>query len=401
LNQVDGYFSIVEEKLGQATGILQEKELDLWLTFVRETDQVKDPCVDLILGLGLTWQSALMISRSGERIAIVGRYDADNVINSGCYTQVIGYDQSIRGPLLEQLTRLAPDRVALNYSENDPSADGLTHGMFRLLSSMLADTKLAEGLVSAEHVIAALRGRKSPSEIERIRGAVQATEEILQQVRGMARPGMTEREVADFVRQQLAERGFGPGWGADHCPTLSAGPDAPPGHRMPGDFEIQPGTLLQIDFGVERQAYVADLQRTMYFARENESGPPEVVQRAWQAARAALEAGRAALRPGARGWEVDATARSALVEAGYAEYMHAFGHHIGRSAHDGATVLGPKWERYGTSIEGQIEEGNVFAIELGVRVPEHGYIGLEEDVLVTSSGAEYLSQVQDELWVVK
>ena len=90
----------------------------------------------------------------------------------------------------------------------------------------------------------------------------------------------------------------------------------------------------------------------------------------------------------------------ALTQAGYPEYMHAFGHHIGRSAHDGATILGPHWERYGTSVDGVIEAGNVFAIELGVQVPERGYIGCEENVLVTPQGAEYLSEPQTEVWCI-
>jgi len=80
--------------------------------------------------------------------------------------------------------------------------------------------------------------------------------------------------------------------------------------------------------------------------------------------------------------------------------MHAFGHHIGRTAHDGATVLGPKWERYGTSIEGVIEAGNVFAIELGVAVPGRGYVSREEDVVVKVDGGHYLGEQQEELWTI-
>jgi Xaa-Pro aminopeptidase len=73
---------------------------------------------------------------------------------------------------------------------------------------------------------------------------------------------------------------------------------------------------------------------------------------------------------------------------------------LGRSAHDGATILGPRWERYGQTPYGHIEIGNVFAIELGISVEGFGYVGLEENILVTEDGAKWLSDPQDELWVV-
>lgn len=394
-------FAIVREKLDQAVQILREKDLDLWITFVRETTQVKDPSLDLILGLNLTWQSALMVSRTGERIAIVGRYDVDNVRIVGGYTTVIGYDQSIREPLLEQIERLRPRRIGLNFSESDPAADGLTHGMFRVIAGILAGTEYSLRIVSAEEVIAALRGRKTPAEVDRIRAAIGAAEGILREVEALVQPRMTEREIAQFIHQTVRERGLEVAWEPDYCPIVCAGPESSFGHRMPGDYRVERGQLLQIDFGVRWEGFVSDLQRTLYFCRPGEESPPEEVLRAWHAARAALEAGRGALRPGARGWEVDAAARRTLTEAGYPEYMHAFGHHIGRSVHDGATVLGPRWERYGTTVEGVVEAGNVFAIELGVYVPGYGYIGCEEDVLVTESGAEYLSEPQEEIWCVR
>ena len=64
--------------------------------------------------------------------------------------------------------------------------------------------------------------------------------------------------------------------------------------------------------------------------------------------------------PGATGWEVDAAARESLVAAGYAEPMHALGHQLGRSAHDGGTTLAPRWDRYGSAPFGLVETGNVF-----------------------------------------
>jgi len=389
---------IIHEKLDQAIEVLEEKRIDLWLTFVRETTQVRDPCLDLLLGFDLTWQSALMISRTGERVAIVGRFDVDNVERMGGYTTVVGYDRSIREPLLEHLARLDPRQVALNFSENDPAADGLTHGMFQVLEKIIGETRYASRFVSAEEVIGALRGRKSPTEVARIRAAVRATQVIFRRIGQMIRPGVMAREVARWFHDAVAQEELGLSWEMDHCPIVTPGPNAPFGHAMPGDFTVQCGHLLQVDFGVRKDGFVSDLQRTWYLLDVNkgETEPPAEILAGWEAARRALEAGRAALRPGVRGWEVDQAARQALTQAGYPEYMHAFGHHIGRSAHDGATVLGPHWERYGTSVDGVIEAGNVFAIELGVQVPERGYIGCEENVLVTPQGAEYLSEPQTE-----
>ena len=69
--------------------------------------------------------------------------------------------------------------------------------------------------------------------------------------------------------------------------------------------------------------------------------------KAWDAVWAAVDAGAEALRPGAVGWKVDEAARSHLVAAGFPEPMYSLGHQLGRSAHDGGTLLGPRWDRYG------------------------------------------------------
>ena len=392
--------SIVCEKLEQAVEVLQEQEVDLWVTFVRETSHVSDPCLDLLLGFDLTWQSALMVSRTGECIAVVGRFDADNVERVGGYTTVVGYDQSIRDPLMAHVMRLDPRRVALNFSQSDPAADGLTHGMFHLLMEMMAGTPYVDRIVSAESVIAALRGRKSQAEVARIRAAVRDTEAIFRHIGQRIRPGVTAREIAGWFHAAAEEEGLGLSWEKDYCPVVTPGPDAPFGHAMPGDFAVQRGHLLQVDFGVRKAGFVSDLQRTWYVLDEGETKPPPEVQDGWEAAQRAIETGREVLHPGVRGWEVDQAAREALTQAGYPEYKHAFGHQVGRTAHEGATLQGPHWEKYGASDDGVIEVGNVFAIELGVQVPGRGYIGCEENVLVTPEGAEYLSEPQSELWCV-
>jgi Xaa-Pro aminopeptidase len=147
---------------------------------------------------------------------------------------------------------------------------------------------------------------------------------------------------------------------------------------------------------VREHDYCSDLQRCWYVPEPGETAPPESVQRAFHAVRDAISAAAAVVKPGARGHEVDAAARSFLIDAGYPEYQHATGHEIGRAAHDGGSVLGPRWERYGKTPDYPLRPGQVFTLELGIENVdgERGYLGLEEMIVVTDDGLEWLSKRQ-------
>jgi Xaa-Pro aminopeptidase len=393
-------FSIQREKLAQSVGVLREKDVDVWLTFVRETAHNADPALALILGLDVTWASAFLVTRSGRKIAIVGRYDVENIKVMGGYDEVIGYDQSIQPALVAALDALTPRHVAVNFSESDSSADGLSHGMYLTLVRYLAGKPYR--LISAEHVLSALRGRKTPGEIARVRAAVQLTESIIEGVTAMLKPGLTELEIGRHIHAEFARHGVVPSWDAAYCPNVNCGPDSPMGHTQPSEkYALQPGQVLHIDLGVTLNDYVSDMQRVWYLQPHGETSVPEALDRAFKAVRGAIEAAAAVLKPGVRGWEVDSASRKAIVAAGYPEYQHAVGHHVGRTVHDGSTLLGPKWERYGSTPDGIVEVGNIFTLELGVHVPTYGVVSLEEDVLVTDRGIEWIGAPQTELIIVK
>ena len=392
-------YIIQTEKLKQAVQLLQDFNVDMWLTFVRETPLSPDPCLDLIYGANVTWQSAFIVTQTNQRIAIVGRYDAEDVQKMGAYTEIITYDEGIEKPLVDVIKRLDPNFIAVNYSEHDVSADGLSHGMWLLLNSILAPTPYKHRLVSAEKITASLRGRKTISEIQRVRAAVRTTEEIVHSVTNYLSVGQSALEIHDYVQQEMQARGVLPAW--KPCPMVTPGPDAPVGHASPSEnYKTQAGHLLHMDLGVQQNGYVSDIQRVWYFKAPHESGIPEPVQAAFDFVRRAIDAAAKALKIGAQGWEVDAAARTLYAENKLPDFGHATGHHIGRSVHDGATILGPKWSRYGNMPYGKVELGNIFTLELHLIVPDYGIIGLEEDVLVKESGLEWLTTPQEEIMVI-
>jgi Xaa-Pro aminopeptidase len=234
-----------------------------------------------------------------------------------------------------------------------------------------------------------------------MRQAIAITERLFDEVEAFVRPGMTQRQIANFVQQHIDSAGLEYAWDRAHNPIVTCGPDSTLGHAIPGDVVLERGHTLHLDLGVKYRGYCSDLQRMWYVLEDGEDAAPAEVQHAFESVLAAIRAGETALKVGVPGWQVDAAARKSIVDAGYPEYMHALGHLLGRSAHDGATVLAPRWERYAGINELPVEVGNVFTLELHVVVPDRGVMSLEEDVLVTEDGVEYLSTPQQALRTIR
>jgi Xaa-Pro aminopeptidase len=391
---------LLHEKADQAEALLAETGLGCWLTFARETELHPDPGVDLVVGANVVRTSAFLFGGGGERVAIVANFDTSAIQAKGVFREVVGYDEDIRGPLLDALRRLDPKSVGLNYSTDDQTADGLTHGHWLLLQDLLRGTPYLDRLTSAAPLLTRLRGRKTPTEVARVRRAVAVTEQVVELLTPHIRPGVSERDLAAVVHTRFAELGVPPAWAAEGCPIVNTGPASDLGHSYPSaELRVEPGHLVHVDLGVRRDGYCSDLQRMWYVRRPGETAPPADVQRAFDAVVRAIDAGAAALRPGVPGFEVDAAARRVVVAAGYPEFKHGLGHGLGRAVHDGGTMLGPRWPCYGRNPEAAVEAGNVFTLELGVPTPA-GVVGLEEDVLVTATGCEFLSSRQRELVLV-
>jgi Xaa-Pro aminopeptidase len=386
---------MIGEKLRQAAELVAASDLDVWLTFVRETSGHMDPALPFLTDAGLTWESALMVFRSGRRIAVVGNYDADPLRHSGHWDDVVPFVRSI-GPELRQvleaeITSETP-RIGVNYSLDDDKADGLTHGMYLRLEKLLSGTRFESALVSAEDLVCELRGVKSPGELAHIGEAVAATLEAFARVPGWSRKGMSERELYDQIQGFARANGYGFSWEESGDPIVNFGPNSMIGHGVPSStLALAEKLVLHIDLGLLVNGYASDLQRCWFTGR----GPvPTEVEEALSAVNAAIDAGAERLRPGVQGVDVDAAARAEVIRRGFPEYLHALGHQVGRMAHDGGGLLGPAWDRYGQSPFRPVQEGQVYTLELGITLESYGYVGIEEMVRVGSDGVEWLAPRQ-------
>jgi len=390
---------LIGQKLGQASEILSELGVDCWLTFVRETAVTSDPMIAFLAPGHLTWHSALFVTARGEKMAIVGSLDRRAVEDLQLYDSVTGYVEGIGKPFREVIRKLEPRTLAVNFSKESEIADGLTHGMFLQLEELLASAGFAGQLISAEPVISRIRARKTPYELERIQQAIDESLEIFVGVKEFLRPGISEASIAEFVHDQARKRDRETAWDPTQCPAVFTGPDTAEAHYQPTDRRVEAGHIVNMDFGLKVDGYCSDLQRTYYVPEPSGERVPEAVQHGFDTIATSIEKARLAMRPGVRGCEIDAVARDYICSAGYDSFPHALGHQVGRFAHDGTALLGPTWEKYATKPLLPLEAGMVFTLEPRLKVANRGTVTIEEMVVVTEGGAEFLSNPQKHLWI--
>ncbi len=112
---------------------LKEKNIDLYLII---TSEGCDPMTTFIPGVDTVGSSAFLFTKDEKKIAIASKIDAQDVQESGLFDQVITYE-SYDTTLAETVRKLAPDMIALDYSEAIPFCDGLTMGKYNKFAKSL------------------------------------------------------------------------------------------------------------------------------------------------------------------------------------------------------------------------------------------------------------------------
>lgn len=201
------------------------------------------------------------------------------------------------------------------------------------------------------------------------------------------RPGMTELQVMqiiDFVyRYRGAPLGFPTSVRRTGVRTPYDGDELPEGWIafVPRAAEevFQAGDLVWTDTGAAFNHYSADVQRTAPIDGRFTDRQRELYEIALDVQKTVI----GMVRPGATWWQLHDRAMEMLRDAGgYDEYYYyGIGHFIGMDVHDEGDYLVP------------FKPGMALAIEQGVMPPEGPRVALEDDVLVTEDGHEWLSRM--------
>lgn len=382
------------EKTQQAVKTLSVDELWLFLT-----QEGSDPAVPLVFGSSSVGKAAFLIHETGPK-ALVSKIDVGHLEQHAPHIEARTYLQSFDEALGAWLRELSPNRILLNYSENDIRCDGLTHGQYLSIKRLLHEVLPAVVLESSEAQLRTVRSIKTPEELRRIELAIDRTITMYERLIPALTAGMTERQVQAKMNE-LAGDLDAPAEPGDFGGPLVLINRVGMSHRGPTDEAIRPGDLLIMDTALGVEGYYSDVARTVYFLKDDETVPPERETHVFESIYGAIDAAFETLKPGVAGFEVDAAARNHLLGLGYPEIQHSTGHQIGRHVHDGGTLLGPLWEKSRRAAELTVESGMVFTLEPTILMTPDPSMIVEENVLVTDSGARYLNPRQETLWTAR
>lgn len=300
------------------------------------------------------------------------------IISDGRYTQQLtiqcpGLDAVIRpmgGTMTKSITETMKGQFAGDFLFEQSTA---SYNQWQELNKAF-DGKL----IGSSNIVEDLRAIKDDVEIELIRKSVAINQTVFQEVCQSIDGSTSERDVAAEIEYRGRKHG------ADGCsfePIVAVGANSALAHYRPGNVKLNQSPFTLIDWGLNYQGYASDLTRNLI------TGPvPDQYQEIYNVTLAAQQAAIEAIKPGMEIRDLDKIARDVISDAGYGpQFSHSLGHGIGLEIHEGPGISGRS--------TGVLKEGMVITIEPGIYIAGMGGVRIEDDVLVTASGCEVISNL--------
>jgi Xaa-Pro dipeptidase len=255
--------------------------------------------------------------------------------------------------------------VGLNYRE-------LTHEWFLRLDREFDDVDW----VDASNAIRRARVTKDANEIQLLRKAAEIGSKVGREIPSMLKAGMSELELAAEMEYRMNR--FGASGPSFHT-IVAFGPHSAEPHYSPAETKLKAGDSIVCDFGAYYRRYASDITRSFHFGKRDEE-----MKRVHETVEAAQKAALDAIQPGVPAKEVHlAAARVIDASPWKGRLTHGVGHSIGLVVHDG-------WA-YAATAEDPLEVGMAITVEPGIYLPGRGGVRIEDDVVVTKNGYEFLT----------
>ncbi len=243
--------------------------------------------------------------------------------------------------------------------------------------------------LAAPDLIERLRAVKDAAELALMRQSARLISDVWTAAVCNVKPGISELAVAADIERSMKLQGAS---GASFETIVASGTRSALPHARPTPKLLRKNELVVLDQGAILRDYCSDMTRTVFLGRSSvgaRDGVRSKVRSLYDAVLESQEAAIAAIRPGVSAASVDAAARKVFKRLGLERYFtHSTGHGLGLEIHE--------MPRLGRAEETLLESGMVVTVEPGVYIERLGGIRIEDEVLVTSRGAEVLTSASRE-----
>ncbi len=232
-----------------------------------------------------------------------------------------------------------------------------------------------------------LRIIKTEQDLDKMRIAARMADEVMENLTGFIKPGMSEKEIKIRIEELFMEKGA---QGLSFNPIVACGSNNSRPHYCGDSGIIDKKDVLLLDFGCRYQGYCSDMSRTFFIGDISEDE-----RQIYHITREAQMAAVAFAKEGVRCSDVDKQARDYIESRGYGNhFLNRTGHGIGFDVHEAPYINGYNPRR--------LERGMAFSVEPGICIP--GTVGMQvEDIVVINhhGETEILNQFTRDIVIIK
>jgi Xaa-Pro aminopeptidase len=238
----------------------------------------------------------------------------------------------------------------------------------------------------AAPILAEIRMRKTPYELDALREAAAAIDRVHARVAQVLRAGRSEADVARDISEMIIAEGH---QSVDFV-IVASGPNGASPHHEVSDRVIQLGDPVVVDIGgTMPSGYCSDCTRTY-----SVGDPGSAYRERYAALQLAQEKSTRAVSNGAISHDIDAAGRNELESHDLAQYfIHRTGHGIGLDTHEEPYI--------GIDNPTVIEENMVFSIEPGFYIDGVHGARIEDIVICTANGPESINKQTRDLVIIE
>lgn len=256
----------------------------------------------------------------------------------------------------------------------------LSHSDWSKLTQLMPEVRF----VDAAETFREVRMIKTEEEVARLRRVLEGTTRAMQITIPYIQVGIPHHEVWSVLRRSMLEQGVE----ARHV-CVGIGPSSSFAATLPSERRVQAGDLVKFDHSGKFRGYISDGGRTGVV------GKPTDKQRHYhEATLAGQQAGCDAVKPGALARDIFLAMRDGVRSHGFPEYdRQSLGHGIGVEVYD-RPLIAP-------GDDTVLEPGMVVNVEVPLYELGFGGFQIEDTLLVTETGHEYLIDLDKGLFVIE